>query len=75
MKLCTYIKGAVKWTSSGESDIDFRLVAKMSVEDALVNVLLSLVDLLWDWVVMLEKSNVGGFSIVEVNREKRNSGR
>jgi hypothetical protein len=39
----------------------------MSVEDALVDVLLQLVDLLWDWVVLLEKGNVGGLSIMEVD--------
>jgi hypothetical protein len=39
----------------------------MSVEDALVDVLLQLVDLLRDWVVLLEKGNVGGLSIMEVD--------
>jgi hypothetical protein len=39
----------------------------MSIEDAFVNVLLQLVDLLWDRVVLLEKGNVGGLSIMEVN--------
>ncbi len=47
----------------------------MSIEDAFVNVLLQLVDLLWDRVVLLEKGNVGGLSIMEVNWQKRNSGR
>ena len=44
--------------TSGQSDIDILLIGKVTVIDARVDILLSLMALNWDGVEALENSNV-----------------
>ena len=62
-----YLKSVFKRTSTCEYYTDFWFQKQISSEDAVVNAFFSLIILSWNGIILVQKGNIIGFSIMKMN--------